>query len=205
VTAVPAARVAVPIRRRPSTWLAFGSLALAVSMVGFMFAAAVLPGHERLDFGIRSAEDLVALIPTLGAFFGLPATGAILATLRPSNPIGWILIVGGLGLIFGDFASVYVEHSVVLGSDLPGHRFVDWISPTFSVLAFPLLTVWLPLLFPDGRLPGPRWRVVAIVAAIDTSAAVAASSWRPTTARLAVSWGTRSGVGRSRSLSRLSR
>jgi hypothetical protein len=174
VSAIPAAH-ATPARRRPTTWLALALLALALGMVGFMFAVAILPGHERLSSGVDSASDLLAVLASLGAFLGIPTVGAVLAILRPRNPIGWVLVVGGTNLILGDFALAYVEHSVVLGSELPGYRLIDWLAPTFATVAFPLLTIWLPLLFPGGRLPGPRWRVIGMVAAIDTALAVAVS------------------------------
>ena len=168
MTATTPTRPAVPARRRPTTWLALALFALALAMVGFMLASAVLPGHEQLAIGITSATDLVGVVASLGAFLGIPLVGTVLAVLRPANPIGWVLIVGGTALIFDDFGSAYVERSIELRSNLPGYQLVDWVSPMFTVLAFPLLTVWLPLLFPDGRLPGPRWRPIGLVAAVTT-------------------------------------
>jgi hypothetical protein len=163
---------AVPARRRPTTWLAVGLLALALGMVGFMFASAILPGHEQLSIGAQDATDLIAIASSVAASLSLPVVGAILVVLRPRNPIGWILLVGGVSLILGDFTDAYVERSTIVGPDLPGYRLLDSLAPTVSGLAYPLLAVWLPLLFPDGRLPGPRWRIVGVVAAITTVALV---------------------------------
>jgi hypothetical protein len=163
---------AVPARRRPTTWLAVGLLALALGMVGFMFASAILPGHEQLSIGAQDATDLIAIASSVAASLSLPVVGAILVVLRPRNPIGWILLVGGVSLILGDFTDAYVERSTIVGPDLPGYRLLDSLAPAVSGLAYPLLAVWLPLLFPDGRLPGPRWRIVGVVAAITTVALV---------------------------------
>ena len=44
---------------------------------------------------------------------------------------------------------------------LPGALWAGWVSSWVWTLGFlPLATLGI-LLFPDGRLPGPRWRVVA--------------------------------------------
>jgi N-terminal 7TM region of histidine kinase len=179
VSAARATRPAVPARRRPTTWLALALVVVALGMVGFMFASAMLPGHEVLSIGVDGIGDLVYIIPTLVAFLALPAVGAVLASLRPHNAVGWVLLVGGVALGLGDFTLAYVERSVVVGPELPGYQLLDWLSPAFATLAFPLLTVWLPLLFPDGRLPGPRWRVVGLVAVINGVVAVAATLLAP--------------------------
>ncbi len=163
---------AVPARRRPTTWLAVALLLIALGMVGFMFASAILPGHEQLSIGAQDATDLIAIASSVAASLSLPVVGAILVVLRPRNPIGWILLVGGVSLILGDFTEAYVERSTIVGPALPGYRLLDSLAPTLSGLAYPLLAVWLPLLFPDGRLPGPRWRIVGVVAAITTVALV---------------------------------
>ena len=171
MTAAPALS-AVPARRRPTTWVALGLLAMALGMVGFMFASAVLPGHEQLSIGAQDATDLIAIASSVAASLSLPVVGAILVVLRPRNPIGWILLVAGVSLILGDFAPAYAERSTIDGPALPGYELLDTLAPTLSGLAYPLLAVWLPLLFPDGRLPGPRWRIVGVVAAITTVALV---------------------------------
>ena len=166
-----AARAALT-RRRPTTWLAVGLLAMALGMVGFMFASAMLPGHERLSVSVDSVMDIPLIAASVSAFLALTGVGALLAVLRPRSPIGWILLVGGVGLILQDFVPAYVERSTLV-APLPGYHLVDEATPAVAALAIPLLTVWLPLLFPDGRLPGPRWRVVGAIAAVYTVVAVA--------------------------------
>ena len=158
---------------RPSAWLAMALLLFALCMIAFMSTLAILPGHERLSGGVDGVTDLIVIFPTLAAFVALPAVGALLALVRSRNPVGWILLVGGVTLIMGDFTLAYVERSVVVGPELPGYRVVDWLAPAFAWLAIPLLCVWLPLLFPDGRLPGRNWRIVGVLAAVNTAIGVA--------------------------------
>jgi hypothetical protein len=88
------------------------------------------------------------------------AVATLLAVRRPGNPIGWILLAIFLVAFapVGDYAVLdYRMHrgtlplgwvAVVLGSAWP---------------VFLLLIAVLVWLFPDGRLPGGRWRRVAVV------------------------------------------
>jgi hypothetical protein len=168
VTVVPT----TPARRRPTTWLALALLALALGMIAFMFASAVLPGHAELSSSLDDVGDLLTIVPSLAAYLALPAVGAVLAILRPRNPVGWILLVGGVTLILGDFEFAYVERSIEV-EPLPGYTLVDWFAPALTTLGIPLLAIWLPLLFPDGHLPGRRWRPVAWLASLAIALTIA--------------------------------
>ncbi len=105
----------------------------------------------------RSIIDLLVSVP----FLAFPVVGALIASRRPHNPIGWIcLAVGFLWMLLGlfDFYSVYglakpgsVPFPVVI------YALVEWLwLPTVGLLA-----IYLVLLFPDGRLPSRRWRPLA--------------------------------------------
>lgn len=151
---------------RPSTWIATGLLVVATGMIAFLFASTLfLPGHERLPGQLGSIGDAVSIIVSMAAFVTLPVVGAMLAIRRPRNAIGWLLLVSGVSVIFGTFAQEYVRRSVILEAELPGYRVVDLVGPLSLALGFALLPIWIPLLFPDGRLPSRRWRPVAWLAA----------------------------------------
>jgi hypothetical protein len=105
--------------------------------------------------------------------------GAVLAVLRPRNPIGWLFLVAGAGFVVNVFASAYVGRSVVLGADLPGYALFDWIAAWSTSLSLAIMVVWIPLLFPDGHLVGPRWRIVAWSAAVALGAQIVALAIQP--------------------------
>ncbi len=158
--------------RRPSAWIAIGLLVASLAMIAFTLASLILPGSSDLP----NRPDIVSFVAVGSAFFALPTVGAILAILRPRNPIGWMFLVSGAGIIVGIFTTEYVGRAVYTGLSLPGVVLADWLSSWSWVLAIGLMVIWVPLLFPDGHLPGPRWRPVAWVGAATIVADCVASA-----------------------------
>ena len=105
----------------------------------------------------RSIIDLLVSVP----FLAFPIVGALIASRRPRNPIGWIcLAVGLLWMLLGlfDYYGVYglaKPHTVPF--PVVFYALVQWLwLPNVGLLA-----IYLVLLFPDGRLPSRRWRPLA--------------------------------------------
>ena len=92
------------------------------------------------------------LSPALGGFAGV---GALVAARQPRNPIGWVLEATAIS-----FAFTIVIEAYVMRSDRPA-LFVLWLDDWTFIVWIALACVWIPLLFPDGRLPSRRWRPVA--------------------------------------------
>ena len=85
------------------------------------------------------------------------AVGLVIARRQPGNPIGWIMVVFTLVYVLGAAASDYAVLYYRLGHrGLPLAPLALLLSavqaPSFAM--FPLVI----LLFPDGRVPGRRWR-----------------------------------------------
>jgi hypothetical protein len=95
-----------------------------------------------------------------------PTVGAIVASRRPKNPVGWILC--GMGLVFGVdlFADAYAHYALAAGFDsLPGGAYMAWFSDALLVLPGLLLgSALLVLVFPNGRLLSRSWRAVVWLA-----------------------------------------
>ena len=109
------------------------------------------------SFGVRGFSGLWAV--------GFGGVGALLTRRRPRHPVGWIFAAAGM-LAALDFASFEYALAAVVGRrDLPAGEYVGWLQLWIWVPFVALITVYLPLLFPDGRLPGPRWRLVSWAAA----------------------------------------
>ena len=160
------ATMGTQVRRRPSTWLALGLFGLALGMMGFVAVVTFLPEAEATSARVADAAEAVVMLVSLPTVILIPGVGAVLAIQRPDNAIGWILLVAGIGIIMGIFGPFWVDWSVIVGTELPGYRTIDWLWSPMQSLGFTLLIFWLPLLFPDGRLPSRRWRPLAWVLGI---------------------------------------
>ena len=114
------------------------------------------------------------------AFDGLiyvtfPVAGVVLATKRPRNPLGWLMLA--IGFFFLEprrrLCAVRLGHRA--RGELPGAglalalHYPGWV-------VFIGLSGFLLLLFPDGHLPSPRWRWFARAVRGRAGAAVRASS-----------------------------
>jgi signal transduction histidine kinase len=129
-------------------WLAGGLLLLTVA------ALAVSAG-----FGVAAGNlmDAFAFAPLLLAF---AVVGAIAASHRPTNPIGWLFLAEGLGFALGVATDTYATYAARAGvAAPPSVAWAVWLGAILGELGF--LFALAILLFPDGRLPSPRWRVVA--------------------------------------------
>jgi hypothetical protein len=135
-----------------------GAATLVVAAAGLVLMVwdwpTPVPGGS---FGVRGFSGLWAV--------GFGGVGALLTRRRPGHPVGWIFAAAGM-LAAADFASFEYALAAVVGHrGLPAGEYVGWLQLWIWVPFVALITVYLPLLFPDGRLPGPRWRPVSWVAA----------------------------------------
>jgi signal transduction histidine kinase len=98
------------------------------------------------------------------AFLAMATVGGLVASRQPKNAIGWMLLIASVCAATLFLSSQYAELAVRRPGTLPAARWAAWISnwvwivPIFFPLSF------LMLLFPDGRLPSPRWRPFAWLA-----------------------------------------
>jgi hypothetical protein len=112
----------------------------------------------------------------LGAlgFAGFAGVGALIALRRPGNAVGWILLVIAIAFAAGETGQSYVEE----GSN-PARVAVAWVTSSSVYVWFSLAVVFLPLLFPHGRLPSRRWRPALWLGAAGLVLGVAGSALIP--------------------------
>lgn len=97
-----------------------------------------------------------------GALFLIfPLVGALIASRRPRNAIGWILLADGLLWMFLGMTDYYGLYGVARPGSVPFPVMVAGINNFMWVPAVVLLGTYVFLLFPDGRLPSRRWRPLA--------------------------------------------
>jgi len=146
---------------------------LAAWMVLVLYVGGTFSGYWlEYRFGLGGGhhwEDTLLLVG-FGAF---AVVGALLVAKRPGNPVGWIMATIALivGLFpAGDTYAAYVmttrgypDALAVIGA---------WVQSWYWFLLLALTFVYLPMLFPDGRLPSRRWLPLAVLPGIGTLAAV---------------------------------
>jgi len=109
-----------------------------------------------VGLGHELTPRTIVLEGTVFAAFG--GVGVVLALRQPHNRIGWIVLgcITVLGL--GGIAARYAALAYRLGDHgLPLAPAAVVLGNSVQVLALLAIPVIL-LLFPDGQLPGPRWR-----------------------------------------------
>ena len=144
-----------------ASWLAWSLSMLCVAMFLAIVALYVLirsapqvPGSVSTRFTLT---DLLIGVP----FLAFPMVGALIASRRPNNPIGWIcLAVGFLFLLLG-VSEYYSIYGVAKPGSVPFPIGVAWLGNWLWMPAVGLFATYLFMLFPDGRLPSRRWRPLA--------------------------------------------
>jgi hypothetical protein len=94
-------------------------------------------------------------------FLVFPLVGALIASRRPNNPIGWLFLTVGLLWTLSGMLDYYSVYGVAQSNSVPFAVLVAGINTWLWVSSVGLLGTYLILLFPDGRLPSRRWRPLA--------------------------------------------
>jgi hypothetical protein len=122
-------------------------LVAAVTAMGIAALAIAASG------GTLDGADVSAIAGALAT----AAVGCLIVRLQPGNRLGWVFLLLGLLVGFLPFSDAYSAYVAARGID-PNTIFAWFAEWWWIPMNYSLLVFW-PFLFPDGRLPGPRWRV----------------------------------------------
>jgi hypothetical protein len=155
-----------------AVWLAWSLWAVCVALTALSLLLMVLnlsrPNTHIFDWWLGNA--LVVVDATVGA---------IVASRRPENPVGWLLCLSGVAVGTSSFASQYAIHALLARpGSLPAGEALAWIAAWQLPVMIGLQVSYL-LLFPTGRLPSRRWRWTAWLVVAFVLAGVVLSAFSP--------------------------
>ena len=122
--------------------------------------------------GAALDDGLVQFISYLLFVLAFTTVGALVASRRPRNAIGWLLLLAGGSYVLGGLS----EHAVDGGN---ASALVAWVGEWIWLAGIGPVATFGLLLFPTGHLPSPRWRPVAWLAAASVVASVMAIAFKP--------------------------
>jgi len=146
---------------RSLTRLAWSLCGVALALISLTLLLIILGWSTPLPGEWTSWRDqAVSLIGVIGA----PILGGLIASRRPHNPYGWLWLGFALGLTLQRLAEAYSTYALVEPGSLLAPRTISHLLELGGPVAL-AFAPFLLLLFPTGRLPSRRWRLLAWAAA----------------------------------------
>ena len=138
---------------RSRHWLPWALCALGLAGAAACIALDVLDRSRIHSF--HDAQPVGIVLPVSFSLLGV-----VIVSRHPENRIGWIYLLIGVVMPIQSVTGLYYLRSVDSGG-LPAARWAAWVSNWSSLFVFPTgLALFAFLLFPNSRLPSPRWRPV---------------------------------------------
>ena len=157
---------------RTAARLAWSLWALSVALTALSLVLMALslshPNTPVFDWWLGNA--LVVIDVTVGA---------ILASRRPENPVGWLLCLSGVAVATNSFASQYAIYALLAQPDtIPAGEALAWVASWLLPVMIGLQVSYL-MLFPTGRLPSGHWRPLAWLSVAFIVVGVVLSAFSP--------------------------
>ncbi len=130
-----------------------GRVAWAIAIVDVVAILIV----SLVDPALDAASGLLYAVGIASFVF----VGALLRTRVPGNPIGGLLLTAGTLLVVAVSIGTYADIGELRDPSLPGTAFARQIGNAMFIYPFGIAFIGIPLVFPDGHLPSPRFRWVA--------------------------------------------
>jgi signal transduction histidine kinase len=130
-----------------------GALGLVTLTLVFAVGTLLVGWANRTPIDVTS----IAVI----TFLAFPAMGLLILRSRPGHPIGWLLVGIGADIYLSFLSSEYAYLALVRHPGvLPFGQAMAWISGWLWIPFSLMVLLFLPMLFPDGRLLSRRWWIV---------------------------------------------
>lgn len=132
-------------------WIVAAALAVFSAVFGFAFPAI----FEAVGTNAVAGHVLFVTVAVVG--LGYATAGWLILRQRPRHAVGWLMLVAG-PFLMAPFLLIGLGHVLVQAD----HPMAVWVILVASYIWVPSILLAGPILamvFPDGHLPGRRWRV----------------------------------------------
>jgi hypothetical protein len=160
--------------QRTATWIAWSLCGCSLVLTGSGIGLLIL---LKLFYQEVPIYDYWGDATAIAVSFSI--VGAVIASRRPEHPVGWLFCAIGVLAAVDHLCGEYATYALLgrFGPLLAGEA-AAWVRSWIWCLTGGL-GVFLLLVFPDGRLPGERWKYLAwlnAVVAVGGAVALAFSS-----------------------------
>jgi signal transduction histidine kinase len=127
--------------------------ATAVAVAGCVIAPAFAHGNTA---------DFAATLSFACAVCAVAVVGAVVSLAAPGNAVGWLLLAAAVVMGIGAACDqAGLRGLVTAPGSVPGADYLAAIGSGLQAAGTLIAVAGVPAVFPDGRLPGPRWRWLA--------------------------------------------
>jgi hypothetical protein len=162
------------MRRRAAARFAWSACALSLALTMLSLVLLILNlSHPEVPVYSFWIENVLFSV-------GFSIVGAVIVPrVPPGNPVGWLFCAIGLLWAVAHFSAEYAIYALLSApGSLPAGGVVSWFFSWPPILALGFMA-FLVLFFPDGRLPGDRWRWFARFGALLTAVGVILMAFSP--------------------------
>jgi hypothetical protein len=161
--------------RRTASYLAWSLCALCVALAVDSLILGLLNGRTLGEIFLTWSGPAIGALATETLSYSV--VGALIASHRPENPIGWIFLADGFFYGLLSAADEYAIYALLTNPGaLPLGGEASWLGQWVWAPGLGLILVFLPLLFPDGQPPSHRWRPVGWLGGLSIGLAVVSST-----------------------------
>jgi hypothetical protein len=149
---------------RAAAWLAWPFAGLSVAMFlasGVLTIMSLYAGPATRPPSPWGTGGLIGGLVIFLPFLAFPLVGALIASKRPHNPIGWICLTAGFLWMLIVLSDSYGTYGLAKPGSVPYPVASEALGLWLWVLPAGLLGIYLILLFPNGKLSSRRWRPLA--------------------------------------------
>ena len=154
-----------------------------VSWVALLVTVVLIPGRIYLSIlngDVTGAAGVVVNVLSDLVLLGFVALGIIVAHRRRGNPVGWIIAGVGVTAAASQFLESYGVYALCTEPGrLPWGETTAWLSTLMFIPVLFAAPAMLFLLFPNGNLPGRRWRVVFWLVILTTGSTMVGAALNP--------------------------